>query len=106
MLYIDKIVNYGIIYNIGGDKMKKINWKRIIGVFVLITLFFSIIYSVYQVIVTPDVAIIEGEKVKSDYLLMLIQCCLGMLVFWLPSVLEKTLFIEMEKYIDKLMKKV
>lgn len=80
--------------------MKKLNWKRIIGIFVLVMLFFSIVYSVYQIIVTPEVAVVEGAKVKSDYFLMLVQCCLGMIVFWLPSVLEKRLSFDMPNYME------
>ena len=80
--------------------MKKFHWKERIGVFVLITLFLSIIYSVYQVVVTPEIALIEGDKVKSDYFLMLIQCCLGMIVFWLPSMLEKKLSFDMPNYME------
>lgn len=79
--------------------MKKINWKKVIGVFVLITLFISIIYSVYQVIVTPGI-VVEGEHNRSDYVLMLIQCILGMIVFWLPSVLEKRLSFDIPNYME------
>lgn len=79
--------------------MKKLNWKRIIGIFVLITLFFSIVYSVFQVITTPMV-VEDGGHNRSDYILMLLQCCLGMLVFWLPSVLEKRLCFDMPNYME------
>lgn len=75
---------------------KKINWKKIIGLVVLWTLIFSIIYSVVNVILAP--AVIDPadvhQKVKSDYVLMFIQCLLGIVVMFLPSFFERKLKIE------------
>jgi len=78
--------------------MKKPNWKRIIGIFVLFTLICSIIYSSIKVITTP-LSTTDLHN-KSDYLLMLLQCCLGLVVFWLPSILERKLSFDIPNYME------
>lgn len=78
--------------------MEKRNWKKIIGLIVLITLVFSVGYSVVKIIMTPEVAIQVGDHTRSDYVLMLLQCCLGLVVFWLPSMLEKKFSWELPNY--------
>lgn len=61
---------------------------KIIGIILLISLVFSAVYSLSRLISAPT-EITEGapyQKVKSDYLLMLLQCLLGLFVMALPSV--------------------
>ena len=67
--------------------MRKKNWRKGIGIFVYIILVFSIGFSVYKIITTGDSG--EALHTRSDYVLMLIQCCLGSIVLGLPSVLER-----------------
>lgn len=76
---------------------KKHTWKWRIGVFVFITLLLSIFYSIYKIIVTPEVieTAIVGTHLKSDYILMLLQCLLGLSVMSLPSFLKKHLSFEL-----------
>lgn len=78
-------------------KKEKHTWKWRIGVFVFITLLLSIFYSIYKVIVTPEVIenMEKGMHVKSDYVLMLLQCLLGLSVMSLPSFLKKHLSFEL-----------
>ena len=70
---------------------KKVNWEKIIGTFVFITLLLSIVYSLVMLIITPDELSSQelGSHVRSDYLLMFLQCLLGLVVFALPDFLEK-----------------
>lgn len=69
---------------------KKIDWKKIIFWFVFVTLVGSTIYSLVHVIIAPSGAIsVEHELLRSDYVLMLIQCILGMVIMFLPSMLER-----------------
>lgn len=79
------------------NKIKnKHTWKWRIGVFVFVTLVASIFYSLVKVIVTPETPINTDISYhnKSDYLLMLLQCILGLTVFGLPSLLEKKFSFE------------
>lgn len=78
---------------------RKINWKKVIGIFVYITLILSIIYSIIKVITSPSVAVgTEDGHLRSDYVLMLLQCILGLVVIGLPSFLEKKWSFEIPGY--------
>ncbi len=80
---------------------RKINWKRIIGIFVFLTLILSIFYSVTRIITTPSSGSgAENEHLRSDYVLMLIQCILGLLVIGLPSFLEKKWSFDLPNYMS------
>lgn len=81
---------------------KKVNWKKTIGIFVFISLFFSIGYSIIKIITAPEnVDIIKADThLKSDYVLMLIQCCLGLLVIGLPSLIEQKWSFEIPNHMS------
>ncbi len=67
----------------------------------LCTLVASLAYAVVQVCRAPA-AVAEGEpfaKLKSDYVLMVIQCFSGILVVMLPSVLERKWKLEIPSLI-------
>ena len=69
---------------------KKMNIKKLIGVFVFLSLLFSIGYAIVRIANTPAVAAPgSGAHLRSDYVLMLIQCCLGLVVIGIPTALEK-----------------
>lgn len=73
------------------SKKKKTNsWDKIITGFVLLALTLSTIF-VLIMLMFPSNRVINGEiiKTKSDYVLMLIQCVLGIAAVFLPSILEK-----------------
>jgi len=74
---------------------KTINWDKILTGFVLFALLISTIFVVIMIIVSPEKNISnEIIKTKSDYVLMLIQCLLGIIAIFLPSILEKKLKFE------------
>ena len=79
---------------------KNINLEKWIGVFVLITLIFSVGYSIVKIVITPEV--IEtadvSTHVRSDYVLMLLQCILGLVVMSIPSMVEKKWKIDIPNY--------
>ncbi len=83
---------------------KKPNWKKIIGSIVFISLFFSIGYSSFKILVTPEN--IQKTDVhthlKSDYVLMLLQCLLGLAVLGLPRILERKWSFEIPNYMTTL----
>ena len=75
---------------------EKRDWKSIIGIIVLISFIAPIAFIIYKIIVSPttNVEQIEGVRVKTDYILMLTQCVLGVIAFFLPNMLSKKLKIE------------
>lgn len=70
---------------------QRMNWEKMTFWFVLATLVASSIFSLVNVILAPagPVSGIVHEKVRSDYVLMLTQCVLGILLMFLPSILER-----------------
>ena len=65
--------------------------KKIIGIILFTVLLFSTGFSITNMISAPT----EGTLlVKSDYLLMTLQCVLGLFLIILPSVIEKRFSLE------------
>lgn len=57
---------------------------------VLVLLILSIIYATVMLIKSPSgVSDKEYELVKSDYVLMILQCVVGTIIIFLPSRVEK-----------------
>lgn len=83
-------------------KTKKQEWKKIIGIILLITLVLSIVYAIYKIVVSPSYDGEVHEKLKSDYVLMLIQCILGVIVMAVPSIIEKKFSINIPNYMEVL----
>jgi len=71
--------------------MKQRDWKEIIGKFVLISFVAPIAFIIYKIIVSPETNVenVEGLRVKADYVLMLFQCILGIVGFFLPNIISK-----------------
>ena len=72
---------------------KKFTSRGIIAFLLFISLILSVIYSLIRFIYAPA-ELGEGapyEKIKSDYLLMLTQCLLGIVVMSLPSIITRKL---------------
>ena len=70
---------------------KKRNASEVVGTILFITLALSAAYSVVRLFLAPD-SIPEGQAythLKSDYMLMFIQCLLGLLVLSLPSLVSR-----------------
>lgn len=75
---------------------RKINWQKIFSIFVLFSLSASIVFLMISMVLAP-VNNIDGEpfvRVKSDYVLMLVQCILGVVAMLMPSFLKKKLRLE------------
>ena len=72
-------------------KIRKREPVKIVGIILLITLIISVVYSFVRFLMAPTEVIDASEyvKVKSDYLLMLTQCLLGLVVMSLPSMLNR-----------------
>ncbi len=81
-------------------KKKKIEWKSLVGFILLITLLLSMAYAIFRIVVSPSVTGQEHVKLKSDYVLMLIQCILGLVVMIIPSIIERRWSIDIPNYME------
>ena len=81
-------------------KLKDVNWRKITGIFLLITLIASIVYTIVMIFISPSgTSNPEAhDLVKSDYTLMLIQCVLGLVVMLIPSGIERKWSISIPNY--------
>lgn len=78
------------------DKKKKYeqrkNWVFRI---VLIMLVVSTFYAIYMLITAPSgINQVEYERVKSDYVLMILQCVVGSIIIFIPSRVEHKFHID------------
>lgn len=75
---------------------RKINWQKVLSYFVLITLVSTIVFLLFAIKKAPTVANPNEPfiRVKSDYVLMLSQCILGVVAMLLPGILGDKLKIE------------
>ena len=71
--------------------MKHAKARETIGRILFVSLLLSIVFSAVRFINAPSEVPegLEHIKVKSDYLLMLLQCTLGLAVMLLPSLIER-----------------
>lgn len=67
---------------------KKINWNLWVNRFVFATLVLSVVFLVTRVFLAPADKVLPYGRVKSDYLLMLSQCILGLVAMTLPGFFE------------------
>lgn len=75
---------------------KKRNLKEKIGLLLFLILIICIIYVAAMIIISPTEAESDAEyvRVKSDYVLSLLQCALGLIVMFIPSIIEKKISID------------
>ena len=71
----------------GNAGKRKINWSAFTGWFVLLSLVAAMIYII--VVLAPSHTQIVFERTKSDYVLMLLQCALGIVAIIGPNILQK-----------------
>lgn len=74
--------------------MKKFNWRRFINRFVFFSLLISAIFLIIRLFLAPADHAVPYERVKSDYVLMLVQCILGLFAMTLPGLLSHRFQIE------------
>lgn len=69
--------------------MKTTNYARIYSIFVFLTFLGSAVYVSIRLILAPTVALFPDStvRVKSDYVLMLLQCVFGIIAMLLPGLL-------------------
>ena len=75
---------------------KKRDWKKIISRFVFYSFAIPIGYLVYKIATTSNAVVVNDleNRVKSDYILMLIQCLLGIIAMGMPGMITKRFKLE------------
>lgn len=86
----------------GKEKVKKIKWKdmtkeqrsekfkNVLGLWVLISFLVPVIFLVFKIISIDSGNNVDGnQRTKSDYVLMLIQCLLGIVAMVIPNMVVK-----------------
>lgn len=77
--------------------MKKINWQKWISLFVMISLVGAAIFLIVGIILAP---VLGGntdgifDRPKSEYVLMLVQCILGVIAMLMPNIISKRFRLE------------
>ena len=74
--------------------MKKFNWRKFINRFVFFSLIISAIFLIIRLFLAPAGNDVPYGRVKSDYVLMLVQCILGLFAMTLPGLLSHRFQIE------------
>lgn len=79
------------------QEKKKRDWKKIITISIIISFIAPIGFLSYKIATTTNEVIPNsGEvRVRSDYVLMLLQCLLGIVAMGIPSYLKKRFRIEL-----------
>lgn len=79
---------------------KKIPWAKLFGWILFISLLGSILFSAYMIATTPatDGTAEVGERLKSDYVLMLCQCVGALVFMFFPSILHKKFKLDIPHY--------
>jgi uncharacterized membrane protein YjdF len=76
---------------------KKRNWGMIIGIILFLSLLLSLVFAFYRLLSMPEHPA-AGGKSRGDYLLMVVQCVLGLMVMFLPSFIQKKWRIGISNY--------
>ena len=67
-------------------RLKEIKWGKIFSTSVLISFILPIAFLIYKIITTTnEIDINNTDRTRSDYVLMLIQCLLGIVAMVLPE---------------------
>ena len=78
---------------------KKVNARLLTGLILLVSLIGSIVFAAVRFAAAPESAAAPGERIRSDYLLMLLQCAAGLIIMFLPSIIERKFSLEIPNYI-------
>jgi len=73
------------------NMLRKLNWKKITWTILFFSLLFSVIFIITRMVFAPAElkAMEEHAKVKTDYVLMLLQCSSGLLIMMIPAIIER-----------------
>lgn len=82
--------------------LRKLNWKKITWAILFVSLLLSVIFIISRMIMAPAElkAMEEHAKVKTDYVLMLLQCISGLLIMMIPTFIERKISIDIPDSIE------
>ena len=80
------------------SRLKKTNAKRIASL-LFVSLILCALYSFVRIFTAPEVPAVGYAHGRSDYILMFIQCLLGLVVLSLPSLLQRKLHMTLPNFI-------
>lgn len=82
--------------------VKKWNWKNIIGTILFFSLLLSVIFIIIRMILAPTELSVfdEHTKIKTDYVLMLLQCISGLIIMMIPTFIERKISIDIPDMIE------
>lgn len=83
------------------SKEEKSRFRRnVIGAILLLSLLGSLVFVIIKLATAPEVVPADDPyaKAKSDYTLMLVQCTLGCVVMFIPSIIHKKWSVEIPNY--------
>jgi len=81
---------------------KQYDAREIAGNILFITLILSIVYAIVKIIYAPNTidTLDSHARLKSDYVLMLIQCIMGVIVMMLPTIIERKWSLTLPNYMS------
>ncbi len=72
------------------DEIRKEKTRKIVGTFVLISFIVPIVFLIYRIVVSSNELPTEiYTRTRSDYVLMLVQCILGVFALMLPTFVSR-----------------
>lgn len=77
---------------------KKIDWKRIIGIWVMISFIVPIIYIIAKIIYIKITGDTSSTRSIADYVLILVQCLLGVIAMNIPVWITKKTKIQVPSF--------
>ena len=85
-------------------KKQKVTIKSILGMICFVMLLLSVFFAVIKLFTAPEspADALPHERLKSDYLLMVLQCLLGIAVLFLPAIIEKRFRIDIPNFMEGL----
>jgi hypothetical protein len=73
--------------------MKRSKVEKVVSGIVFLFLISSVIYIVIRIIMVPGGAPEDSERPESEYILMLLQCILGIFIMFLPGIISRKISI-------------
>lgn len=70
--------------------MRQIKIGKLLYYFVLISFIIPVVYLIFRILITSNTSITDNpSRTRADYILMLVQCVLGVIVIHIPSLLSR-----------------
>ncbi len=78
--------------------MRESKAEKIVSAVVFGSLILSVIYIIIRIIMVPTKGTAENERPESDYILMLLQCILGILIMFIPGLISKKFSVKIPSW--------